>query len=163
MTDVLSLPEMETQLAAAQADLALYERLTDAAARVKTLTAARDKALAANAKAEADRVRAAEETRFAGLRDLRITEIPDSKSPGVLSTRFNIQYTRNAYNSAAGTNLPQRVSITGFTALERDILAWIVQRHPDKIPASILALAPGNVDAALDRYFLALRRGFLAS
>ena len=161
MTDTLTLNEIETQLSAAQADLDLFQRLQSAAALVKTLTAARDKGAAAHAKAEAEKAKAAEDTRFAGLRDLTITETPNHKAPGILSTRFNIQYTCNAFDSAAGATLPQRVSITGFTSLERNVLAWIVQRHPNKIPASILALAPGNIDAALDRYFTALRRGFL--
>ena len=161
MTDVLSLPEIETQLAAALADLALYERLTGAADRVKRLTAEQGEATAARDKAEADRAKAAEEARFAGLRDLRITETPGSKSSSVLSSQFHISYTRDAWNVDAHATMPQAFTQTGFVGLEPKILEWIVQRHPEKIPASIMALAPDNVDAALDRYFVSLRRGYI--
>lgn len=161
MTDSLSLNEIEIQLADAQADLALFQRLSDAADRVEVLTVAHDKAKAAHDKAEADKAKADEEARFAGLRDLRITETTDSKSPGVLSSRFYISFTRGMYNADAHATVPQAVTLPGFTSLEANVLAWIVQRHPDKIPASIMALAPGDADAALGIYFAGLRRGYL--
>lgn len=161
MTDTLSLTEIETQLAAAQADLALFQRLSGAAGRVTRLTAEHDKAKAAHDKADAEKAKAAEEARFAGLRDLRITETPGSKSSSVLSSQFHISYTRDAYDMDVHATVPQPVSRPGFTALEPNVLAWIAQRHPDKIPASIMALAPGNVDAALGSYFAGLRRGYL--
>lgn len=110
MTDTLSLPEIETQLAAAQADLDLFQRLQNAAASVKALTAARDKAAAANAKAEAEKAKAVEEARFSGLRDLSIMETPGSKSSSVLSSQFHITYTRDAYSTDAHATLPQKVS-----------------------------------------------------
>jgi hypothetical protein len=37
----------------------------------------------------------------------------------------------------------------------------MMQHRPDVIPAAILDLAPGDPQAAMDRYFLALRRGWL--
>lgn len=161
MTDTLSLPEIETQLAAAQADLDLFQRLQNAAASVKALTAARDKAAAANAKAEAEKAKAVEEARFSGLRDLSIMETPGSKSSSVLSSQFHITYTRDAYSTDAHATLPQKVSLVGFEALEPNVLAWIVLRHPNKIPASITDLVPGNVDAAIYRYLGGRRRGWL--
>ena len=160
MTDTLSLNEIETQLAAAYADLALYERLTGAADRVKRLTAINDKAVTAREKAEAGKTAAAQEARFAGLSNLSIAETA-APSGIVIRSRFIIRYTRNAWNSDAGATLPTEETKEGFAALEPNVLAWIAQRHPEKIPASIMALAPGNVDAALDTYFAGLRRGYL--
>lgn len=152
--------DIETQLAEAQADLALYERLTGAADRVKRLTAINDKAATMREKAEAGKAEAAAEARFAGLSNLSITEAA-APSCHVLRSRFIIRYTRNAWHVDAGATLPTTEIKEGFTALEPNVLAWIAQRHPDKIPASIMALAPGNVDAALGAYFAGLRRGYL--
>ncbi len=170
----LSYLELIEQLEAAKADAALLTRLKAAQSLVKTLEAALPEALAAHeaeqetqakaeqAAAEAERI-AALDAQFAGLSDLIITEVPDAKSSSVLSTSFQIGWTRPVWNSDANATLPEPTAIWGFAALEPRVLAWIVTRHPDKIPASIMALAPGNVEEALDSYFAGLRRGFLAS
>lgn|GEM_PF-764658 len=174
MTNFRTLDTLAQEIDQAQEAIALGQRIKDAPALLKLLIAEQEKTQAAHDKeqavAEAAKIKevedmhiAAQEAQFAGLSDLNITETQDAKSASVLSSRFHIQWTRPVWNSAANATLPEPTAVGGFTALEPRVLAWIVQRHPDKIPASIMALAPGNVDEALDRYFVALRRGFLAS
>lgn len=170
----LSYLDLTEQLEAAKADAALLVRLKAAQSLVKTLEAALPEALAAyeaeqekqakaeQAATEAERI-AALDAQFAGLSELIITEVPDATSSSVLSTRFQIGWTRPAWNSGANTTLPEPTAVWGFAALEPRVLAWIVTRHPDKIPVSVMALAPGNVEEALDRYFMGKQRGFLAS
>lgn len=159
MTDTFTLDTLRTQLEEAHQDAAMWQRLTGAADRVKSLTAEYTKAKSAYDTAEAAKAKAAHEAQFAGLRNLRITEIP-GKGDSVMHSAFHITYTRDAWDG--WNNVPQTVSCTrGFGALERNVLAWIIQRHPEKIPASITDLAP-DIDAAFNRYFVGLQRGYLA-
>jgi hypothetical protein len=157
MTDTLQ--NLHAQLDAARQDVALLQRLMSAEDRVKNLTAEYDKAKTAHEKAEAAKAKAANEAQFAGLRNLKITELPGDSS-SVMHSTFHITYTRDAWDGR--DTVPQTVSCTrGFGALGRNVLAWIIQRHPEKIPASITDLAP-DIDAAFNRYFVGLQRGYLA-
>lgn len=159
MTDTITLQTLYTQLEEAHQDAAMWQRLTGAADRVKSLTAEYAKAKIAHEKAEAVKAKAEQDAKFAGLRDLRIIEIAGD-SASVMHSTFHITYTCDAWNGR--DNVPQTVSCTrGFGALERNVLAWIIQRHPEKIPASITDLAP-DIDAAFNRYFVGLQRGYLA-
>jgi hypothetical protein len=170
MTNPRTLAIITQEHEGALEDIALAQRLKSAPDRLKRLAAELESAKELAEADEAARIKevedmhlAAIEAQFAGLSDLSITEVKDAKSDSVLSSGFHIRWTRAAWNSAANETLPEPAGVWGFTALEPRVLEWIVQRHPDKIPASIMALAPGNVVEALDRYFIGLRRGFLAS
>lgn len=174
MTDALSLDTIATQLEEAKADLALAQRIQTAPDRVKTLTPLYEKALrayeSAKAKMQANdaALRAAAEkaladARFAGLSDLCIEERVDIKNPHVLKNTYVISWTHPVWGAEENETLPAPCTAKGFGFLPPDVLAWIIERHPEKVPASIMDLAPGDVEAALTRYFIALRRGYLAS
>jgi len=165
-----NLTAMAQELEQAHQDAALLRRLNSAEECIRFLTPEYEKALAiheeevaAEIKAAAVAAQAAHEAQFAGLRDLHIIEVSDPQGSTVLSSRFRISWTRDAWDADANATLPQIVSMSGFAALPSLVLSWIVQHHPDKIPASIMALAPHDVDEALDRYFVALNRGYLVS
>ena len=167
MTNTRTSRTVALELEQAQEDNALRIRLSDAEARIKRLTPELEKVRAREEAAKIKDVEdmhiAAQEARFKGLSDLSIKEMPDAKSSSVLSSTIRISYTTQAWNADANATLPKVVTITGLAALDANVLSWIVLRHPDKIPASIKALAPDDIEAALDRYFTGLRRGFLVS
>jgi len=43
------------------------------------------------------------------------------------------------------------------------VFAWITEKHPEQIPASIKALSPGNLDEAFSHYFMGKQRGYLTA
>src|SRR5690606_22027341 len=84
----LSMTDLHTvtaELAQAQADLALLQRLTTAAERVERLTADHAKAQAAHDKAAEDAAAAAREARFNGLSNFRVSDITpaDARDSGL--------------------------------------------------------------------------------
>lgn len=148
------------ELAEAQADLALFQRLTSAPDRVKRLTADHAKAQAAAEKAEAQRVAAEREARFKNLSNIRVTDISGAENPNLINRRFKITYTKVMFDSAANRNLPRQVGVVGFQGLEPSALEFLIEKHPEEIPEDILALAPGDPYAAFRTYFAGRRRGY---
>ncbi len=161
MTDINLLQTLTAQLEEARRDADMWQRLKGAEDRAKRLKGEYDKAKAEHDAAEGEKAKAAEEARYAGLRGLTITEVPSATSPNVLSSRFHITYTRDAWDALAHASLPETVSKASFGALDDNIVSWMLARHPEKLPASILALAPGDASEALACYFAGLRRGYL--
>lgn len=164
MTDTISLASLTEQLAEAQADLALSHRLKSAQARAKDLIAQCEKAQAEHEAAQVANAKAAQDARFAGLKNLAIVEVADPNGPGLLKNRYRITYTRDAWNGDLNVTLPTPASDNGFEALPSHVYEWIVTRHPEQVPAAIRALDPtGNVEEALARYITARRRGYLSN
>lgn len=156
-----TLARINADLAEAQQDLALLERLKAAPDRVKRLTADQAKTIKERDNALAAEQNARREARFTGLSDLRVVDTTPGES--VLRSGFTITYTRIAYDMDSGQNAPQPVTISGFGALPDNVFAFLIERHPDRIPAKIMALAPNDPEEALNRYFLGLRRGVILS
>ncbi|MCE7796546.1 hypothetical protein LWE61_08215 [Sphingobium sufflavum] len=117
--------------------------------RANDLTAQLADAVTVEAKAERDAY-------FVGLDDLQITEVSNGD---LRNTRFEISWTYPKWDSYWSESFQERETKIGFGKVERRVLEWIVERHPEKIPASILALADTPADA-LDRYFVFHKRGF---
>lgn len=157
------LTENARALQQAREDVTLYKRLTEAEALTERLVKKGNALTSELAKVSAVEDKDARVARYAGLRELEIAEIPGDKSTSVLSNTMRISYTRDTWHSDANTNLPQRVATNGFQALPPNVFGWIMECHPEKIPASIAALAPGDIRAAMDRYFIGLRRGYLTA
>ena len=154
---------LAAELAAAKADLAQWERLATAADRVKALTASFDKARAAQAKADEAAAKEAAEARFAGLSNVRVTENAGLSgcSGGVLRTSWRVTWDAPAFDPDTMTSPPRKHSVVGFTALAPNVMAFLIEKHPERIPAEIMALAPGNPAAAMNEYFNALNRGYV--
>ena len=158
-TDALA--RVSANLAEAEQDLALLERLKSAGDRVKRLTADKEKAVKDRDAALATERKVREAARFGGLSDLRVLDATPAE--GVLRSAFSINYTRVAYDMDTGQNVPQPVTISGFGGLPDNVFALLVERHPDRIPAKIMALAPNDPKEAFARYFRGLTRGFIAA
>jgi hypothetical protein len=146
-------------LSAAREDVALLERLKGAEALVKRLTAEQDAALTTQNKAIAAEAKATDDERFARFSDINVTD----KRPeeGLLSAPFVISYVLSTWDMGAHASVPLTRSVTGFKVLPHIVLEYLIERHPSKIPARIMALAPGNPRAAFDRYFGGLSRGYI--
>lgn len=153
------LNNIASKLEAAKADLALYERLTSAADRVKALTAAFDKARTAQAKADEAAAKEAAEARFNGLSNIRVTGSGDGS---VLSQQYLISWTAPVYDMYSMTAIPQPVpERPGFETIPDNVLAFLIEKHPEEIPAAIMALAPDDPAAAMAEYFRARQRGYV--
>ena len=155
---------LAAELQLAQADVAMLRRLKDAernAARIaETLTAAQDSLTVANA----DAALAARDDAFANFGDISIMSLaPANGKASVISTGFRITYQRMTYDMNTRQSTMQDHVVSGFHALPSDVFAYLMQVKPHAIPASIMALAPDDPCAAMDAYFMALRRGYLTT
>ncbi|WP_029868159.1 hypothetical protein [Sphingomonas sp. UNC305MFCol5.2] len=157
-----ALAQISADLVQAEQDLALLERLKSAGDRVKRLTADRAKAVGDRDTALAVERKAREDARFKDLSDLRVVEVGKTDE-GVLRSAWTINYTRIAYDMDSGRNVPQPVAISGFGGLPDNVFALLIEQHPDRIPAKIMALAPNDPKEAFARYFRGLTRGFIAA
>lgn len=157
------LTRVTAELTAAQDDVALLERLSGAQARVKSLLLEQETAMEEAEAARAAQQAQREEARFAGLIDVNVTkrDTPGSPSASVTRAQFVITYTRSDYDFQTGGNRPTEHSATGFMAVPDNVFAFLIAKHPEKIPPEIMALCPGNPTAAFERYFMALRRGYV--
>lgn len=155
MTDDLN--TIAADLEAAKADLALLERLTSAAERVNVLTTAFDKARTAQAKADEASAKEAAEARFKGLANIRVTGSGDDN---LLREHFTINWTGQVYDMYSMTSAPIEMQREGFVSLPDNVLAFLVEKHPDRIPAKITALRPGDPAAAMTEYLRACQRGY---
>jgi hypothetical protein len=160
MTSTHTLAVAALALAEAEQDYELWQRLTSAERRLKQATQEHAQALADHTRIETATAEAVKAARFDGLSDLRIArEGPADEN--LVRAAFEISYTK-AGNDGRGV-MAQRHTIPGFKSLDPIIFAWLIEKHPENIPAEILALAPGDPHAAFGAYFSALRRGYTTS
>lgn len=153
------LARITADLDAALEDVALLERLKSAADRVSRLTAEKEKAIKARDKALSAEAKAAEENHFARISDVDVTEHPETVPENVIRSSFTITYTRLTWDGWASR--PAQHSVTGFGILPPDVLEYLIERRPERIPPKIMALAPDNPRDAFRRYFSSQRRGFI--
>ena len=153
------LASINAELEAAREDMTLLERLKSAADRVTRLTAEQEKKLAAHRAAVATEAEAKVDARFAGISDVQVTDSTPMET--VLRSSFQITYVRPAWDGYR--TVPKRQSANGFGVLAPEVLDYLIARCPERIPAKIMALAPENPRRALDRYFVGVRRGYIAA
>jgi hypothetical protein len=156
------LERITSDLNVALDDQALLERLKSAADRVKRLSAEKAKAVTVREKALAEEAKAAEVQRFAGLSDIQVTESINTEREHVLNTNFTISYVRPTWDMYAQEALPRQHTVNGFRMLPHDVLDFLIERHPERIPAKIRCLADDPADA-MAIYFAGLRRGYLTA
>jgi hypothetical protein len=162
MTSTHTLAVAALALAEAEQDFALWQRLTSAERRVKQLTQEHEKASANHDREEAAKAKATAAARFKGLSDLQVTRVATKLGESVLRSAWHISYNVAAHDWH-GRPEPKRRTVNGFKALEPLPFAFLIERHPEQIPAEIMALAPGDPLAAFDAYFVALGRGYTIS
>lgn len=146
----------------ARDDAALFERLQRAAGEAKRLQALCTK-LTTDLAAGEDRE--AKEAKAALARMFRKLEIivgrPADRNLSALSARYTIQYEQLAWDGDARESVWQTRRIEGLSAVPDDVWDYLFAHCPGSLPSLITDLAPGDPYQALERYFLALRRGFI--
>lgn len=78
-----------------------------------------------------------------------------------LHTSFTIRVTKLAFDGRE--SVPVIYTHTGFLGLPSDAFGYLIDVHPEQVPASIAALAPGDLYEAFNRYFVSLKRGYLST
>lgn len=151
------------QLDEATKDAALWERLNKAPELVKQLTRDLDKAKASQQREAEAQAKASQEARFARIGSLRVqdTTIDTSAGGNLLRRSYSITYTAPVFDMYTMTSPPREHTKPGFEQLCDDVYDCLIERHPEQIPAAIMALAPGNPRAALAAYLAARRRGHI--
>lgn len=144
------------ELAEARADAALLKRLKAADARVVALVAAYDKAKDVEARAAEQAEREAQAARFAGLKITSITAKGDADYP--LRFAYTIKYQGPSYDIYTGEAYITEHTRYGFETLDDHVLEFLIERQPNRIPAAIMELAPGDPYAAFDTYLHARRQ-----
>jgi hypothetical protein len=152
------LARITAELDVAHEDVALLERLKSAQDRVNRLTTDQAKATKERDRALAAEAKAAKASRFAHISDVRITEYPETMREHVLRSSWTIHWTSPTWDGFA--SLPKQHSI-GLTACPPDVLDYLIEQHPERIPAKITALAPENPREAFRLYSQGLKRGWL--
>lgn len=157
-----NLETIAASLEQARQDLEMAERLASAEERVSSLEKAYAAAEEDAEAARAEALKAEQEARFAGLSNIKVSNVtPPASGKGLLHQTFRISYTRKSYNSFIGANQSADHSVTSFAALPSNVLEFLLVRHPEEVPTEILALAPNSPGLAVEFYLSAKRRGYL--
>ena len=151
------------ELAAANADVALLQRLKDAEANADRLTAELATAQDSAAKVQADANNVKRQEAFARIRNMTITAITPSDNPnaGLLATRFAVTYETVAYDSSTRCTVWRVASAPNIDRLPNEALAYLTEATPEIIPAAIMALAPDSPAQAVGSFIQAIRRGYM--
>lgn len=147
------------ELAVANEDVALLQRLKDAAPNVERLTAELETAQAQLVMAREADVAAAQEARIGGIVDVVVSDDVDET---LLGANFYARVTRLTYSDQAKQSLPVQHPAVQFRDLPSDVLEYLIVRQPEAIPTRIRALG-ADPEEAIGRYHVALRRGFVST
>jgi hypothetical protein len=150
---------LSAALRQAQDDVALMHRLKTAEADAKRLEVELSAAQAALIAATTDAILVQRAAGFANFEDITITET--GTEPGILHRNFGITVKRKAWDGY--NTVSENQDFGGFANLPKDAFAYLVAVHPDRIPASIMALAPDDPTEAFAEYFIGQRRGYLTT
>lgn len=122
----------------------------------KALTDAKDRF----ATALADEQVEARNLRLSRFSDIRVEVTPGDN---LISTGFVIKYMQDSWDVKANASIPKQHECSGFSNLADDAYDYLVTKKPDKIPAAIMALAPGKPQEAMAVYFQGKRRGYFSN
>ena len=151
------------ELAAANADVALLQRLKDAEANADRLTAELATLQDSAATALANANEAKRQEAFARIRNMSITAITPNDNPtaGLLATRFAVTYETVSYDSGTRRTVWLVANAPNINYLPIDALAYLTEATPEIIPAAIMALAPDSPAQAVRSFIQAIRRGYI--
>ncbi|HBV13478.1 MAG TPA: hypothetical protein DEB60_10195 [Brevundimonas sp.] len=139
----------------AREDVETLRRLSMAEAQAETLAAELDAIKRQMDRAFVDEDKAKEDAFIAGIKDVRITE--GDQRENLIRRTFTVAITREAFDGDRTTETTAQR--TGLTSLRPEEYTWLL-RHPERIPASILALAD-DPRTAFQVYFGGKKRGYL--
>ena len=150
------------ELSAVAADVALSKRLRDAEPSFNRIAAEIADAKEQLAQTMAGELAANRAALFIGYRNISVeTSFRGSGSPHALAATYLIKYEKLIYNSRTRENDWTPIEIEGFKALDPEPYAFLSEQHPERIPALIADLSPGNPADGLAKYFIGMRRGYL--
>lgn len=152
------LSAITADLEEARKDMALLERLKSAADRVTRLTAEQTKTVTARDAALVTEAKVKQEARFAGIEQVEVTD--NTPNDNVVRSSFTISYVRPTWDGRS--SVPRQHTVNGFALLVPEVLDYLIERCPERIPAKITALAPEDIRLAFNRYFVSVRRGYVA-
>jgi hypothetical protein len=138
--------QLRDAIAQAEKDVAVYARLKAASKLLSELQSERQARIEAYEQEQANKLE-----RAIARWEVRGVELKYSTEAKITDGRLVI-----FFDKAARTELT--VMLENMDSFQKAALL----RVPEKLPAEILALAPGQPEAALERWFIARRRGFLA-
>lgn len=148
----------------ARADVALLLRLKNAEQDAKRIAGELAVAQDALMNANVDALTAIRDAEFANLRSISVaTTYPSGSMPSAISARYAVTYERLTYDNQSRQNVWKLHTVNGFSGLPSEVMRYLMMARPDAIPAIIIALAPGDAEAAMDAYFLAMRRGYMTT
>ena len=96
------------------------------------------------------------EERLKGFTDIDVDTTPGEN---LMNTSFIIRYTRMTWDMSINESVPKEHKSTGFAGLEDTAYEYLVTKRPERIPAQIMALAPGKPHDAFSLYFIGKKRG----
>lgn len=108
------------------------------------------------ATALADEQTEARNKRLSAFSSIRIVY---EKAHNLISTCFRIEYERLTWDMKLNASVTMKHNCQGFMNLDDTAYEYLVTVKPEAIPAAIMALAPGNPQAAFEAYFLGKKRG----
>ena len=159
------LATLAAEIEAARDDIATLERLTGAPARLAQLEAQQAKAQAAADREAAQTAKAKEAERQKQLdrySDFRVFSTSKEGS-GVLHRGWTITFRGPGWDGQAALHRERMpVEVRGFRTLANShstALACLIERHSDRLPEEISALAPGDAWEAINELLYAERSG----
>lgn len=153
---VAAVERLGADLEQAKADVALLQRLKDAEGNVKRLTAELAKAQDELTNELANATQARRKAEFAKFRDITVTE-DQGRGIGPLHATYKITVKAMSFGERAEETEQEWI---GFNGLPTDVLHYLIDQHPERIPASIMALGSDPYEA-FDTFFAGKRRGYL--
>jgi hypothetical protein len=156
---VAKIETLGAQLDTARADVALLRRLKAAETEEKRLAAELRAAQEALAEANAAAIQAQQDARFALFRDVKVIERVPLEGPALTHMQYEITVTRIQYDGRE--SVPTTQVFRDFRYLPDNTLDYLIEKHPDRVPASIRALDENDLWNAFDRYFVIKKRGMV--
>ncbi|WP_109354612.1 hypothetical protein [Sphingorhabdus sp. EL138] len=152
-------------LNAANADVALLQRLKDAEVNAKRLERELTDMQKDLSVALADEHDAKQQAAFANIRNMAITSSApvEDLNPGLLKMTYKVTYETLSYDSSTRRNLWRANSAHSIRYLPDTALKYLIEAKPELIPQRIMDLAPGKPAEAIHQYIQAIRRGYLSS
>lgn len=158
---VATVERIAADLDQANQDIALMRRLKTAEADAKRLAVELRTAQEQLADRNAKDIVASREAVFAGFEDIVVRENPATSDGSLMHVAFEIVVTRREWDGYR--NEPKTQIYSSFLQLPDEAFNYLLEKHPGRIPAKVMALHPDDAWEAFREYFVSLRRGYFTN
>jgi hypothetical protein len=157
------LAELSAEINQTREDAALLGRLQRAEGKLIQLLKKADALNTKLSKAVDTEGRQARDDEFAKFGGIIVTYTPLAHHEvHILSVRWDIRYKRLTWDMNTRQSVMLEHTVGDFDVLPEDVFRYLVLAKPEAIPSLITDLAPGDLDEAFHRYFMAKRRGYIS-